>query len=135
MQNTDGKAVQVGAIDQGNGTYALLQARGAKVVSPAGQASANAYADVAGSTLDTLNAQFVSYTLVNTGANTLTWKVLGANNPDFSDVQQVQAPADVLAAGVASYSGSAVWRYYKVQVVSKVADTPGSAVVRGIAKG
>jgi hypothetical protein len=103
-------------------------------VTPTAQASTNAYADVAGSTLDTQLFGSVSYTLVN-AAQTITWKVLGANASDFSDAVIVQAAADVLAAASANYSAApAVWRYYKVQIIDKVGGTHGTVTVRGIAK-
>ncbi len=103
-------------------------------VTPAAQASVNAYADVIGSTLDTQMYGSVAYTLVN-ATQTISWKVLGANASDFSDAVEVQAEADVLAAASASYSATvAVWRYYKVQIKSKVAGVHGTATVRGIAK-
>ena len=103
-------------------------------VTPAAQASTNAYADVVGSTLDTQLFGSVSYTLVN-AAQTITWRVLGANASDFSDSVIVQAAADVLAAASASYSATvAVWRYYKVQIIDKVGGTHGTVTVRGIAK-
>jgi len=104
-------------------------------VAPAAQASTNDWTDLAGSTIDTQNFLSLAYTLVNTGAQTIQWKVLGANAADFSDVQEVQAAADVLAGGIASYSTQiAVWRYYKVQIHSKVDGAHGQATLRGIAK-
>lgn len=104
-------------------------------VTPAAVASAAAYADVAGSTIDARMFQSVSYTLVNAGPNTICWKVLGANAATFADAVEVQAEADVLNAGVASYNTQiAVWRYYKVQVKDKVAASHGTPTVRGIAK-
>jgi hypothetical protein len=110
--------------------------RAATVVSPAAQASTDAWTDVAGSTLDTLNRLAVSYTCVNSGADTISWRVLGANASDFSDAVEVQASADILTTAAASYStDTAVWRYYKIQIESKVAGTPGAATVNGVAKG
>jgi hypothetical protein len=103
-------------------------------VTPAAQVSTNAYADVAGSTLDTRFFTSVSYTLTNI-TGTISWKVIGGNAADFSDAVIVQAAADVLAAASASYSAAmAVWRYYKVQIIDKVGGTHGTATVRGIAK-
>lgn len=105
-------------------------------VSPADQASTNVYADVAGSKIDHINAKYVGYTCKNThGVNAIKWKVLGS----FDDVTYVEVQAEaVLAAGaVGTYAATAaqlVYRYFKVQVVSNVADTPGTAQVRGRAK-
>jgi hypothetical protein len=110
--------------------------RSAVEVSPADQPTVDAWTDVTGSTLDSLHALTVSYTVINDGADTISWKILAGNAADFSDAVEAQASADVLAAAIASYStNTAVWRYYKVQVISKVALTPGAALVHGIAKG
>ena len=103
-------------------------------VTPAAQASTNAYADVAGSTIDARLLDSIAYTLTNI-TNTITWRVLGANASDFSDSLIVQAAADVAAAASANYSAApAVWRYYKVQVIDKVGGSHGTVTVRGIAK-
>jgi hypothetical protein len=105
-------------------------------VSPSDQPSTNAYADVTGSTLDTLNHMTISYTIVNDGAQSIDWEVLGANAADFSDAQVVLSPATILAAGVSGYSAAqAVWRYYKVQIIDTIGGSHGAALVRGITKG
>jgi len=110
--------------------------RSATSVTPADQATTDDFTDVTGSTLDTLNNLTASYTIINDGAATICWQVLGANAANFSDVVTVQASADILAAANSSYSTqAAVWRYYKVQVKSKVGSTPGAALVRGLTKG
>ena len=106
-------------------------------VAPANQTTTNAYADVVGSTLDTLNLRSVSYTILNVHATlTIKWKVLGANAADFSDAVEVKAEASLAAASAAvgGYSTTqAVWRYYKVQVLDDSGH--GTARVHGIAKG
>jgi hypothetical protein len=105
-------------------------------VTPASQATVdNTFADVVGSTIDTENFGTIAYTCVNTGAQTICWKVIGGNDAAFADAVTVQASADILAAGIASYSSTAaVWRYYKIQVSDKVNGQHGAATVRGIAK-
>ena len=104
-------------------------------VSPTNQVSVDAWTDFSGSTLDTINNTSVSYTVVNVLNNTICWKVLGANISTFTDAQTVQASADLALNAIGSYSASvAVWRYYKVQIQSKVSSTPGTVQLRGIAK-
>jgi len=111
--------------------------RAASTVSPADYTTTDTFANVPGSVLDTLNSQCVSYTVKNTGAtNTISYQVLGGNLSDLSDAQVVQVSADLAPAAVGSYSATvAVWRYYAVQAKSKVAASPSTVQVRGIAKG
>ncbi|MCL5291284.1 MAG: hypothetical protein M1548_01975 [Actinobacteria bacterium] len=105
-------------------------------VSPADQASTDAYADVAGSKIDHISAKYVGYTCKNThGANAIKWKVLAS----FDDVTYVEVQAEaVLAAGTvgafAASSAQLPYRYFKVQVASNVAGNAGTAQVRGRAK-
>ena len=115
--------------------YSLPGGHTSVAVSPANQVSVDAWTDFAGSTLDTQNNTSVSYTVVNILNDTVCWKVLGANISTFSDVQTVQASADLALNAIGSYSTTtAVWRYYKVQIQSKVSSTPGTVRLRGIAK-
>jgi hypothetical protein len=104
-------------------------------VSPADQASVNAWADVAGSKIDTGTKTKLVYTITNTGADTITWKVLAS--VDDSTYVEMEASADLAAAAVSSWTATAVevsYRYFKVQIASKVAGTPGAAQVRGYSK-
>jgi hypothetical protein len=114
-----------------------LIGRAATEVTPAPQASANAgMADVAGSTLDTLHNMAVSYTLINTGGNSLDWQVVAANDVAFAGAVVVQASATVLSAGIGTYSATvAAWRYYKLQIVDTVGGSHGQATVHGVTKG
>jgi len=104
-------------------------------VNPAPMNSVNDYATVTGSVIDTLNFLTVAFTIVNTGANSITWKVIASNASDFSAAVEVQAEA-ALAAGLASSFAAAVapWRYYKVMHKSTVGGDHGQSTVRGIAK-
>lgn len=120
------------------GTYqSRVVALAAHLVTPAEQATTNSWADVAGSTLDTLHCGSVSYTIRNThGANGLNWRVVASNDATFAASVEAQASALVAAGAAGSYSATvAVWRYYKVQVQSAVADNAAAAVVVGLAKG
>jgi hypothetical protein len=113
-----------------------LLGRAATEVTPAAQASANAgMADVTGSTLDTLHNEYVSYTLINTGAFSLDWQVLAANDVAFAGAVIVQVAATVLSAGYSSYSAAATFRYYKIRIVDTVGGSHGQATVHGITKG
>lgn len=104
------------------------------VVDPAAQASTNAWAAVADSDIDTLGLKTACYTLLN-AAQTIQWRVVGANVSDFSDAQIVQAAADVLAAATATYTvAAAPYRYYRVEIIDKVGGSHGTATVHGIGK-
>jgi hypothetical protein len=106
------------------------------LVAPTAQNTTNSYAAVTGSTIDIRAFRSVSYSIRNSaGVNSLDWKVQAANVSDFSDVVDVKAEAAVAAAGIDSYAvAQAPYSYYRVVVKSTVADTPGTAVVHGIAK-
>lgn len=105
-------------------------------VSPSATASTDSLSLVAGSTLDTLNYDSVSYTVTNSHiSNSITYTVFGANSADFSD-KVITNIGTAIAAGLTSaFSGTAVFRYYAVYIISTVVLTPGTALVRGIAKG
>ena len=120
-----------------DGTSAIYHRAASQVVTPAAQASTDTYADVAGSTLDTLGYQSVAYTCVNAHATrVLHWKVIGGNDSAFADAVTVQAEADIAGTAVANYSATvAVWRYYKVQIQSQDSGLACNATVRGICKG
>lgn len=91
---------------------------------------------VTGSIIDTSTSMSLAYTLINTGANTISWIVYGANLGDLSDKVIVQASADVLANGIANYAVTiAPYRFYGVYIVSKVAGNAGQATLNGVAKG
>lgn len=99
------------------------------------QVSTNDSVLVAGSTLNAWRGQAVSYTILNSGDNTISWVVYAANTEDLSDKVVVSAAADVLSGAASSYSVFvAPFSYYAVFVESKVNDTPGTAVVNGIVK-
>lgn len=142
FQGTDARIIALGVVStgesdaKGNLIYGLKTAGIATEVAPTAQASTNAYVSITNSKIDTLGYSSLSYTIKNTGADSITWQVLGGNVLDLSDGVVVNGPS-TLAAGVsASYAvAPAPYRYYIVQVKSTVADTPGQATVHGIAKG
>ena len=105
-----------------------------KYVAPATQETVNAYADVAGSKIDTYSQKLVSYTCTNADvANSIDWKVM-ASNDDTSYVE-AQAEATLAAAAIGTYTSTAApYRYYKVQVKASVGASQGDATVVGMAK-
>jgi hypothetical protein len=102
------------------------------------QATTADYADV-GNPVDTLEWQCISFTVANlTTSAQMYYKVLGANQKNFSDSQVVQAEATLTissgATPVGGYSTSlAVWRYYKVQIklIGQATTARVTAVVKG----
>jgi len=104
-------------------------------VAPVAQASANAEAVLAGSEIDARMWRSIAYTVAIAAAG-VKWAVYGANAADYSDEQAVQALTNVAAAASGAYAvAQAPYAYYRVKIVSNVADTPGTATLRGIAKG
>jgi hypothetical protein len=113
----------------------LNTGRAATVVTPTAQATTDTYADVTGSTLDTLNKLCASYTIVENNVNAIKWKVLASNTSAFTVAVEAQAEAVVAQAGSSSFStAAAVWRYYKVQVKASVGSSQGNVTVVGITK-
>lgn len=104
------------------------------------QASANAYAGIVESQLDTSGKNLAQYAIKNTGAATITAKLQGrikdasGNASDWVDIAS-PAPADVAAAGQGIFLlTSCPWSEVRAAIVSKVSDTPGAALVYGVAK-
>lgn len=105
-------------------------------VTPTAQASTASSVIVVGSNLDTLNTLTVSYTIKNTGAESIDWIVYGANASNFSDKVVVNASATITAGSTSSYSTTlAVFRYYGVYIVDTVGGNHGEATIIGITKG
>lgn len=105
-------------------------------VSPTGQVSTDAYVAVAGSELNVTWQKWVAYTIENTGANSIDWRVMAGNQSDFSDAIVVQVEAAVAAAAFDDYStAAAVWKHYRVEIKATVAASQGTGVVLGVGKG
>jgi hypothetical protein len=105
------------------------------VYSPIAQASTNAWAVVAGSILNMTNSSKFSYTIQNSGAETISWKILAGNTPTITEAIEIKASADILTTARDSYSTSAaVWRYYGLYIIDKVGGAHGAATVLGITK-
>lgn len=104
------------------------------IVAPVGQLSTNAYVVLTGSGMDLRAWRSLAYTIAVI-TNDVTWEVYGANASDYSDEQAVQAGASVAAAATGTYAVTqAPYAYYRVKVKSTVAETHGTATLRGIAK-
>ena len=114
----------------------LLEMMNPTSIAPADQATvSNVFVDVAGSKIDTEAKSKLVYTIKNTGAETISWKVLAS--VDDSTYVEIEASADVLAAGESSWVASATeisYRYFKIQVCDKVNGAHGAAQVRGYSK-
>jgi hypothetical protein len=104
-------------------------------VAPAAQASTNSVAVVAGSEIDARAWRTLAYTIRNSGAQTITIWVYGANAASYADEVIVSGPTDVLTTAATSYAVSpAPYGYYRVKVDAKVDGQQGEATVVGIAK-
>ena len=103
-------------------------------VSPANLATTNAYADLG--LIDAQGKTRVVYTIANAhAANVISWKVLAS--VDGTTWIEIEAEADIAGTASSSWVADATetsYRYFKTQVKSKVAGTPGTAQVRGYAK-
>jgi len=100
------------------------------------QASTNTSTLVTGSILNTSRGLSASFTIINTGANTISWILYGGNKSDLSDKVTIKATADITANSSDSYANSlAPFKFYGVYIISKVSDTPGEATINGICKG
>lgn len=104
-------------------------------VSPV-QVSDNTNTLVAGSILNASRALAVSFTIQNTGDNSIQWQVRGGNLSDLSDGAIVQAAATVTAGSYATYAlSTAPYQFYGVFIESTVDGSHGEATIKGIAKG
>jgi len=108
--------------------------RSAEILSPVAQATVDAYADVAGSIIDTVERESLAIVTENTHASkSLDWKVLGSI--DGVTYVEVQAEATLAFGAVGTYTTTmAVYRFYKVQVKSTGAGQASEATVNLIAK-
>jgi hypothetical protein len=99
------------------------------------QASTNSYALV-GSIVDASMAIAVSFTIKNTGAQTILWEVLAGNTSNLSDGVAVSAPATLASNAFTSYAVTpAPYAYYGLYIKANVNDQHGTATIKGIAKG
>ena len=105
------------------------------VVAPAAQASTDAEVVVTGSALDASIFSAVSYTLENSGAETIDVRVFHANLADFSDESQDGADIVLLAAAFGSFSAaSPPFRFYRLKVEAAVGGSQGEITAVGVAR-
>lgn len=121
---------------RGSATSGVLIGRASEEVTPVAQASTASLVLVVGSTLDLLNKSSLSYTIENTGLQSIDWAVYGGNASDLSDAVAVNTPATILTTAFDSYAVAvAPYRYYGVFIEDTVGGLHGEATVIGIAKG
>lgn len=100
------------------------------------QASTNTNVVMVGSVMNATRALTVSFTMQNTGVQSIQWQVRGGNLADLSGGAIVQAAATVTAGSFATYStATAVYKFYGVFIESTVDDSHGEGTLVGIAKG
>jgi len=109
--------------------------RHADVVTPAAQASTNTEAVVVGSALDASLFRTVSYSLENTGAQTIDIRVFRANLADFSDERQEGADIPITASAFSSFAATLPpFRFYRLKVEADVDDNQGEITAVGVAR-
>lgn len=93
------------------------------------------FADVTGSKIDTYGKTNLVFTIKNTGANSIDWKVLAS--VDDSTYVEVEASAPLAASASASWVAAAAemaYRYFKIQAQDTTPASHGAAQVRAWAK-
>ena len=109
--------------------------RASTAYSPVAQTSTNAWVLVVGSTIDATNDTLLSMTIHNTGAQTISWKVLAGNTSALTEAIEIKASADIVITAWDSYSNtSLVWRYYGIYIIDKVGGQHGEATIFAISK-
>ncbi len=105
------------------------------VVTPAAQASVDAVVVVAGSALDASLFRAVSYTLENTGSQSIDVLVFRGNKSDFSDEAQDGSDITIAAAGFNSFAAaSPPFRYYRLKTNSAASGLHGEITAVGVAR-
>lgn len=109
--------------------------RNADVVTPVAQNSTNDELVVTGSALDASIFSNVSYTLENSGAETILISVYRSNLADFSDEVQDGTDISILAAAFDVYVDvPAPFRYYRLKVEAAVDGSQGQITTVGVAR-
>jgi len=100
------------------------------------QASTNTNTLVSDSVLNATNAMSVSFTIENSGANSIDWEVVAGNLADLSDATVVQAAATVASGAFSSYAVQiAPFEFYGIRIESTTTDQAGEGTIHGICKG
>ena len=109
--------------------------RHADVVTPAAQASVDAVVVVAGSALDASLFGAVSYTLENSGSQTIDVLVFRANKLDFSDEAQDGSDITIVAAAFDIFAAvNPPFRFYRLKVNSAASGLHGEITAVGVAR-
>lgn len=102
----------------------------------ASQTTTNTNVLVAGSILNASRALSVSFTIQNTGDDSIQWQVRGGNLANLSDGAIVQVAATVTSGSYATYAiTNAPYKFYGIFAESTVDGAEGIATIVGIAKG
>lgn len=89
-----------------------------------------------GSIVNATSALSVSFTIVNSGDESMDYVIVAGNTSDLSDAVVVQSSAELASGAVGSYAVQvAPFLYYGVQVGSAAPSTPSEATIKGRAKG
>lgn len=88
------------------------------------------------SILQAWNAMSVSFTISNSGDESLDYEVVAGNQPDLSDAVVIQNSATLVSGAVGSYATQvSPFSYYGINLQSSAPDTPSEATILGRAKG
>lgn len=105
------------------------------IVTPV-QASVNDSTLVAGSILNAGRAQSISYTISNTGAQSIDWEVRAGNQADLSDSIVAQAFEAVAADAEKGYGvANPPYMFYGIYIKSTSSGQHGEATIAGASKG
>lgn len=98
--------------------------------------STNTNTIVSGSILQAYNAMSVSFTVTNSGSESLNYEIVAGNEPDLSDSVVVQNSATLASGAVGAYSNSiAAFSYYGVNLQATTPDAFSTVIILGRAKG
>jgi hypothetical protein len=100
------------------------------------QASTNDNTLVASSILNASRALAISFTIENSGDESIDWEVVAGNASDLSDASVIQASATIASTAHGTYGITVPpYAFYGVNIVSSAPDTPGEGTISAIAKG
>ena len=89
-----------------------------------------------GSILDATNAMSVSYTVLNSGDESLDYTVVAGNASDLSDAVVVQNSATLASGACGTYALTiSPYCFYGIFLISTVEETPSEATIKGRTKG
>jgi len=93
--------------------------------------TADAYSDVTSVILDVRGLKDKAFVMKNTGAaNALSWKILGSVDDGVEYDIAVKSEADVALSSYEYYRLTDYYSHLKIQIKSKVAGNPTTAIVK-----